>query len=109
MFLSNWTAPATFGHLMTPTPNLRVRRDIWTLEEDDPIIVGYRRAVEVMKARKPEKRTSWSYQAAIHGTEARPNKKLWNECQHFGWYFLPWHRMFIHRFEEIVRKAMGES
>ncbi len=88
---------------------LRVRRDIWTLKPDDPIIVGYRKAVEVMKARKPEKVTSWSYQAAIHGIETRHNQRLWNQCQHFGWYFFPWHRMYILHFEEIVRKAIGES
>ncbi len=85
-----------------------VRKDVWTLAPDDPIIVGYRHAVGVMKKRGPELVTSWTYQAAIHGKSA-PNKLLWNQCQHEGWFFLPWHRMFLLRFEEIVREAIGST
>ena len=100
---------ATFGNVMAPTTtNLRVRRDIWTLKPDDPIIVGYRRAVEVMKARKPENVASWSYQAAIHGRETRHNQRLWNQCQHFGWYFLPWHRMYTLASKRSCGKRWGK-
>src|SRR5690606_25341262 len=28
--------------------------------------------------------------------------EYWNQCQHGSWYFLPWHRMYLAYFEEIV-------
>jgi tyrosinase len=84
-----------------------VRKDIWTLEPDDPTITWYRHAVRVMKKRTkdPSDATSWAYQAAIHGIP-RGSEPLWNECQHEQWYFLPWHRMYLLRFEEIVRTVI---
>jgi tyrosinase len=27
---------------------------------------------------------------------------FWRQCQHFSWFFLPWHRMYLHHFERIV-------
>jgi tyrosinase len=84
-----------------------VRKDIWTLEPDDPIISWYRHAVGVMKERDedPTDVTSWAYQAAIHGIP-EGSAPLWNECQHEQWYFLPWHRMYCLRFEQIVRAVI---
>ena len=29
-------------------------------------------------------------------------KKYWNQCQHGSWFFLSWHRMYLHFFESIV-------
>jgi tyrosinase len=86
-----------------------VRRDIWSLAPEDPIVAGYANAVKLMKERSAEKPTSWSYQAAIHGTEEKPNQPEWNECQHGTWFFLPWHRMFVAIFERIVRAAVKET
>ena len=85
-----------------------VRRDIWSLATDDPIVTAYAAAVKRMKERPADELTSWSYQAAMHGTEAKPNKPGWNECQHGTWFFLPWHRMFLATFERIVRTAVVE-
>jgi len=28
--------------------------------------------------------------------------KFWRQCQHFSWFFLPWHRWYLLYFEEIV-------
>jgi tyrosinase len=86
-----------------------VRRDIWSLPADDPIITGYANAVKRMRERPASQPTSWSYQAAIHGTETEPNQPEWNECQHGSWFFLPWHRMFLSFFERIVRAAVIET
>jgi tyrosinase len=86
-----------------------VRKDIWTLDPDDPIITWYRHAVGVMKERStdPTDATSWGYQAAIHGIpQGHGSEPLWNQCQHEQWYFLPWHRMYCLRFEEIVRAVI---
>lgn len=92
-----------------PRPTDFVRRDIWTLQPDDPIVTGYANGVKMLRERLPEVATSWIYQAAMHGTEARPQKPLWNQCQHGTWFFLPWHRMYLYHFEEIIREAVIES
>ncbi|MGO9490373.1 MAG: tyrosinase family protein [Solirubrobacteraceae bacterium] len=86
-----------------------VRRDIWALTPGDPIVTGYAKAVKHLKERSADDPRSWSYQAAIHGTETTPNKPEWNECQHGTWFFLPWHRIFVAIFERIVRQAVIET
>ncbi|HVF05791.1 MAG TPA: tyrosinase family protein [Frankiaceae bacterium] len=84
-----------------------VRRDIYSLDPDDPIVVGYANAVATMKQRDtvPTDVTSWAYQAGIHGSYAPP-QALWNTCEHGSWFFTPWHRMYLRWFEEIVRAAV---
>jgi hypothetical protein len=92
-----------------------IRRDMWAIElgaDDppwDPYTLGYARAVAVMQERPPDDPTSWSYQAALHGTYRQPADPLWNGCQHGSWFFLPWHRMYIWYFEQIVRSAVIEA
>jgi tyrosinase len=83
-----------------------VRQDIWTLGEEDPIISWYRYAVGVLKERGAEDVTSWTYQAAMHGSAEGAAHPAWNNCQHGSWYFLPWHRMYVFRMEEILRAAI---
>jgi tyrosinase len=34
------------------------------------------------------------------------NKGFWQQCQHGSWFFLPWHRMYLQYFEEIVSKTI---
>jgi len=94
---------------MNGAPPVYVRRDIWSLQPDDPIVTAYAAAVKTMRERPEDKPTSWTYQAAMHGTYEEPDKRLWNECQHGTWYFLPWHRMFLYYFERIVRAAVIEN
>jgi tyrosinase len=40
---------------------------------------------------------------AIDG-EALPADRstFWRQCQHQSWFFLPWHRIYLHHFERIV-------
>jgi tyrosinase len=85
------------------------RRNVWTLPSGDQTIEDYAKAVAIMKARNPSDPTSWSYQAAMHGTHAAATKPLWNGCQHGTWFFLSWHRMFIFYFEQIVRAAVVQA
>ena len=82
---------------------LFVRKDVWALGSSDPTIKDYRRAVAAMKAKPATDPTSWSYQAAIHGSYTTPAKPLWNQCKHGTWFFLSWHRMYLYYFERIVR------
>lgn len=80
-----------------------VRQDVWSLAPNDPIIDAYANAVAVMKNKDPLDPTSWSYQAAIHGSYAQPARPLWDQCRHGSWYFVVWHRLYLYFFERIVR------
>jgi tyrosinase len=103
----------------TPTPTgVRVRQDIWDLGDTanpwrDPAILAYALAVKAMQdldTTNPNNGTSWINQAAIHKRNfgvAQDAGKLQDQCQHNCWYFLPWHRMYIFSFEEIVRSHMA--
>ncbi len=90
-----------------------IRRNIWTLLARDPwddVTDAYAGAVATMQSRAPDDPTSWTFQAAIHGSYAAPPPgALWNECQHASWFFLPWHRMYLYFFERIVRAAVIEN
>ena len=89
-----------------------VRSSIWSLSTVanpwHPVVLAYAKAVKMMQSRPLNDPTSWRYQAAIHGLAATapPPGAPWNSCQHSTWYFLPWHRMYLATFEEIVRAAV---
>jgi tyrosinase len=96
------------GPIGTP---VRIRQDVWSLSDVDPwhpTILWYARAVEELKkvtdVTDPK---GWPYLARIHGAD-EPRSTWpsgvddWNSCQHGSWYFLPWHRMYLHYFEQIV-------
>ncbi|STZ73990.1 Tyrosinase [Mycolicibacterium fortuitum] len=91
----------------------RVRHNIWTLDQSDhwhPIIYAYARGVQVLLDRSDADQLDpigWRYQSDIHGTAVQPDK-FRNQCQHFSWYFLPWHRMYLRWFERIIRAAIAD-
>ena len=93
----------------------------------------YAQAVKLMMALPPSNPLSWTFQwythavptnttkaaalASIFGPNPSPNKTLatamWNTCQaHFAAsgepYFLPWHRMYVCAFEEIIRAVLKD-
>lgn len=97
----------------------RIRRNVWALVADpnDKTLEWYGRAVGEMKKRPIADHRGWRFQAAIHdyvrqsdplamSTDVLPSaadrERFWNQCQHFSWFFLPWHRMYLHHFEQIV-------
>lgn len=94
------------------------RRDIWALSRIDPwepTIRWYAKAVgHLQQAHGPADPRAWTYLANMHGTASPPNLwpagigDDWNACQHGSWYFLPWHRIYLHHFEKIVRAAVVE-
>ncbi|MFN2587200.1 MAG: tyrosinase family protein, partial [Actinomycetota bacterium] len=87
-----------------------VRRDVWSLQANppwDPVTEAYALAIRVMQARSATDPTSWTFQAAMHGSyQPVPPGAKWNLCQHGQWFFLPWHRMYVYYFERIVRAAV---
>lgn len=101
----------------------RTRRNVWKLEPDDKTLFWYGRAVAAMKRKPIADPTSWRYQAAIHEyvrardpladtTDVLPSRAdqrtFWTQCQHGSWYFLPWHRMYLHHFETIVATEVAK-
>jgi tyrosinase len=101
---------------------IRTRKNVHTLPAGDSTLLWYARAVDAMRKRPTTDPTSWNYQAAMHGfastlpawqgvgTLPSSNERIeyWNQCQHGSWYFLPWHRMYLAYFEEIVMKAIND-
>jgi hypothetical protein len=88
-----------------------VRRNIWSLGTNadpwHPVALAYAHGVRAMQALPISDPRSWDYQGAIHGTYTPPPRgALWNQCQHATWYFLPWHRMYLYRFEAIMRSLL---
>jgi tyrosinase len=97
------------------------RRDVWELSEEDPwhpTIEWYARAITAMQDRDGtdfSDPTSWRYLANIHGVDREelprsswPQGATWNECQHNSWFFLPWHRIYLHYFEQVVRQTIAD-
>lgn len=92
---------------------VRIRRNVWSLEDDDTTLDWYRRAISVMFDRDDDDPASWRYQAAIHGVPngmPRPpgTGPFWDQCQHQSWYFLPWHRGYLASFEAVVAKTIAD-
>src|SRR5947209_11178911 len=101
-----------------------IRRNIYNLDLNGPEIASLRKGVQAMMNRDPAdpnnpnpivnpnflptNPTSWLYQASIHGTYAAPPAEGWNMCQHEGYFFVLWHRMYIYWFERILRAASGD-
>ncbi len=105
----------------------RIRRNVWDLvaDENDRTLYWYGRALTAMRERSILDYRSLRFQAAIHeydrdrdpfavaGEElpsSADQETFWTQCQHSSWFFLPWHRMYLYVFEEIVAaevKALG--
>jgi tyrosinase len=100
-----------------------IRKDAWKLSAIstwEPTLLWYAKAVGEMSSRPATDPTSWRFQAGVHGynkstdpfAKAGPvpkkavQDKFWQQCQHGTWFFLPWHRMYLGFFEEIVRAAV---
>ena len=84
-----------------------IRRNAWTMTAGDPILVGYRRAIQKMRALPDTNPCSWFYQAAIHGTNDPRGLPSWNTCHLDPTFFWAWHRMYLYCFERIIRKFSG--
>lgn len=101
---------------------IRTRRDVWTLQHPwDPVLEWYARGVAAMLARPIDDPLGWRYQAAIHGyhpsvdpyrqpgeslPSAGERQRLWNQCQHSSWFFLPWHRVYLGIWERILGETI---
>lgn len=87
-----------------------VRKNVYNLTAGE--INSIRAGVAAMKALPVSDKTSWQYQAAIHGTILpAAGNPLWNTCTHSpspnAIFFLSWHRMYLYFFERILRAKSG--
>lgn len=87
---------------------IHVRREVRSLGPADMTLAHYADAVGAMLNRPEDEKTSWLYQAAIHGTYTQPALPGWNSCTHNTWFFVAWHRIFVYYFEQIVRSVVEE-
>jgi tyrosinase len=105
----------------------RIRRDVWNLSKVatwEPTLLWYAKGIREMQKRGIADPTSWRYQAAIHDydefseelrdpADKLPTKaeqtKYWKQCQHFTWFFLPWHRWYLLFFEQMVADAVVKA
>jgi tyrosinase len=97
------------------------RQDAWRIGSGwNDTFLWYAKAIIELKKRPVTDRTSWRYLAAMHQFDRNhwiglniitPTTPLppasdtditWNQCQHSSYYFLPWHRGYITRFEQII-------
>jgi len=102
---------------------MRIRRSVYEIEgdPDDDTLTWYGKAIGVLKSRPITAHDSWRFQAAIHDFDkkldplAQPGETLppdveqaryWSQCQHGSWFFIPWHRMYLHHFEQIIAAAV---
>ncbi len=88
---------------------LRVRRNVYHMDWNGPEFKAFREGVRVMKTRPASDKTSWDYQAAIHGTLQANLLPLQKTCTHHTYYFFPWHRAFLYYFERILCAAAGAT
>jgi Common central domain of tyrosinase/Polyphenol oxidase middle domain len=86
-------------------PAVLVRKNFNSLTAAE--IASLRAGIAAMKALPVSDKTSWQYQAAIHGTTLAGSQPSWNSCQHRNMFFLSWHRMYLYYFERILRSKSG--
>lgn len=91
----------------------RARKDVWKLSKKDPwepTILWYAKAIADMQTRPISDPLAWRFQAAIHDIAQRvnPQPNFWAQCQHFSWFFLPWHRIYLFYFEQIIKTTIAK-
>src|SRR5688572_11974079 len=68
-----------------PPPALRVRRNILSLSPAQ--LDSFKKGIAALKALPDTDRRSWTFQAAIHGTDAGGMDPLFNQCEHGTLHF----------------------
>lgn len=91
----------------------RVRKNVYKLPAGDLTLDWYGKAIARMRGLPASDPKGWVYQGAVHGIDPPPPaplRRFQDQCQHGTSFFLPWHRMYLVHFEEIVIehiKALG--
>lgn len=105
-----------------------IRKDIAKLAGPwAPEMLWYALGVRELNTRAFADRTSWLFFGAIHGinypswvqdgivssTAPLPSeddqRNSMNQCQHAGWFFLPWHRGYLASFEAVLAEWISAN
>jgi tyrosinase len=94
-----------------PDPNevTLIRKDITSFHGNDSANLCM--AIKKMKETKQpgfKSMSVWEFQVKIHGGEKELHKNF-GTCQHYGYFFLAWHRMYLYYFEKVLRKYMPKN
>jgi tyrosinase len=93
---------------------VRTRKSVTSLDENSAEIKAFKKAVSIMKGQIPQANgnilpaadpRSWRKQAEIHGAILGS----FGRCKHGNWFFLPWHRVYLYFFEELIRNFSGDN
>jgi tyrosinase len=90
---------ARAGRAATVGAPAGVRVSINGLDASAPVVKQYASAVARLKQLPSSDPRNWTNLAAVH------NKF----CPHSNWWFLPWHRAYIHYFELTCQDVLGDS
>jgi polyphenol oxidase len=97
-----------------PRTPLRVRRPAHEVKDDKEYMAKYQEAIRKMKELKSDHPWNFYQQALIHcaycnnayDQDGYPGVAL---QVHYSWLFLPWHRYYLHFFERILGKLIGDD
>ena len=104
----------------------RIRRDIRSGGRWNDHILWYAKAVGAMRERPVADTTSWVFYAGVHGFDeqkyigagvikpheydpSNPIYKAFEQCQHGGWYFPPWHRGYLWGIESVLGAWISDN
>ncbi|KAH7677125.1 polyphenol oxidase protein [Dioscorea alata] len=97
-----------------PKTTLRVRRPAQEVAKDSEYMEKFKTAIQLMKALPETDPRNFIQQSKIHCAycnEAYPQNGDVNATisVHSSWIFLPWHRYYLHFFERILGKLIGDD
>ncbi|CAN0920478.1 Polyphenol oxidase latent form, chloroplastic [Linum grandiflorum] len=104
-----------FKNFQPPDPSepMRIRRPAHLAGDDKKWLEKYKLAINEMKALADDHPHSFVAQAKIHcaycnGSYVQANDTNKGLQVHYSWTFLPFHRMYLHFYERILGKLIGD-
>ncbi|KAJ0978875.1 hypothetical protein J5N97_014349 [Dioscorea zingiberensis] len=97
-----------------PKTPLRVRRPAHLAALDPEYVEKYKKGIRKMKELPEDDPWNFYQQAKIHCAYCNSayDQKDHNDVPlqvHFSWIFLPWHRYYLHFYERILGKLIGDE
>ncbi|KAH7677126.1 Catechol oxidase protein [Dioscorea alata] len=97
-----------------PKTSLRVRRPAHLVADDPEYVNNYKKAIQMMKDLDENDPWNFYQQAKIHCAYCND---AYDQIGHSGvplqvhhtWIFLPWHRYYLHFYERILGKLIGDE
>lgn len=102
---ATWLVALVFVLLLPASTEAQQERMSWDKFRQDPNRVkAFKKAIRAMQALPKDDPRSWFFQANIHDEDDPEENGDWSQCEHGTWQFFTWHRIYIHYFEDILRK-----